>query len=44
MGAATFAGGALTGILYDYSIPTLIITVTAIQAGALALLWATRRP
>ncbi|TNC21582.1 MFS transporter [Amycolatopsis alkalitolerans] len=39
LGGATLAGGALTGALYDYSIPTLIVTVTAIQAGAIALLW-----
>jgi MFS family permease len=42
MGAATLAGGALTGILYDYSIPALVITVAAIQAVALALLWFVR--
>jgi MFS family permease len=44
MGAAAFAGGAMTGVLYDHSIPALIITVAAVQAGALALLWATHRP
>lgn len=44
MGGAAFAGGALTGVLYDYSIPALIITVVAVQVGALALLWAARRP
>jgi hypothetical protein len=42
MGAATLVGGALTGALYDVSIPTLIITVAAIQATALVLLFATR--
>jgi MFS family permease len=40
-GAAALAGGALTGILYGYSAPALIITVATIQAGALVLLWAT---
>jgi MFS family permease len=39
MGAAAFAGGALTGILYDYSIAALVITVGSVQVGALALLW-----
>lgn len=42
LGAATFIGGALTGLLYDYSIQTLAITVAAIQVAALVLLWATR--
>ena len=44
LGGATFAGGALTGALYGYSIPTLVITVAAIQAAALILLRATRTP
>jgi MFS family permease len=44
MGTAAFAGGALTGVLYDHSIAALVITVAAVQAGALALLWATHRP
>jgi MFS family permease len=34
-GASAFAGGALVGALYDQSIHTLVITVTAIQALAL---------
>ncbi|MCX4425895.1 MFS transporter [Streptomyces mirabilis] len=42
MGAAALAGGALTGALYDVSIPSLIATVAAIQAAALVLLWVTR--
>lgn len=42
IGAATLAGGTLTGALYTYSIPALVITVAAIQAAALALLVATR--
>jgi MFS family permease len=42
MGAATLAGGALTGVLYEYSIPALVITVAAIQAVALALLCSVR--
>ncbi|WP_325099951.1 MFS transporter [Streptomyces sp. GMY02] len=44
MGAATLAGGVLTGALYEVSVPALIITVAAIQAAALALLVATRGP
>ncbi len=43
IGAATLAGGTLTGLLYDYSIPTLITTVIAVQIAALALLAATTR-
>jgi MFS family permease len=43
MGAATFIGGALTGALYDVSVPLLVIVVAAIQASALALLWIARR-
>lgn len=42
VGAATMAGGALTGALYGYSIPIMIITVAAIQAAALALLATSR--
>ncbi|HEY7225444.1 MAG TPA: MFS transporter [Micromonosporaceae bacterium] len=42
LGGATLIGGALTGALYDYSIPVLIVTVAAIQAVAIVLLWATR--
>lgn len=45
MGAATLGGGALTGALYDYSIPALVATVAAIQAVAIVLLLVTsRRP
>lgn len=42
IGAATLIGGTLTGALYTYSIPALMITVATIQAAALALLVATR--
>ncbi|MFJ8383888.1 MFS transporter [Streptomyces sp. NPDC094438] len=42
IGAASLAGGALTGALYGYSIPVLIVVVAAIQVGALALLAALR--
>lgn len=38
VGAASLAGGALTGGLYGYSIPVLITVVVAIQVLALALL------
>ncbi|MEU6660072.1 MFS transporter [Streptomyces sp. NPDC046821] len=38
VGAAAFAGGTLTGVLYDVSIPLLITVVAAIQAAAVALL------
>ncbi|WP_416482587.1 MFS transporter [Streptomyces sp. CL12] len=44
MGATALAGGALTGALYDVSIPVLITTVAVVQVTALALLWATRTP
>lgn len=37
LGAATAAGGALTGWLYDTSIPALLITVAAIQIAAIGL-------
>jgi len=37
LGAATAIGGALTGWLYDTSIPALITTVAAIQIAAIAL-------
>ena len=37
LGAATAAGGALTGWLYDISILALIITVAAIQIAAIGL-------
>jgi MFS family permease len=37
LGAATAIGGALTGWLYDTSIPALIATVAAIQITAIAL-------
>ncbi len=42
MGATALAGGALTGALYDVSIPALITAVAGIQAAALVLLWITR--
>ncbi|WP_432180615.1 MFS transporter [Streptomyces sp. NBC_00063] len=38
VGVAAFAGGALTGVLYDVSIPLLIVVVAAIQAAAVLLL------
>ncbi|MGW6141214.1 MFS transporter [Streptomyces sp. NPDC055144] len=38
VGVAAFAGGALTGVLYDTSIPVLIAVVAAIQATAVLLL------
>ncbi|MFC9460041.1 MFS transporter [Streptomyces sp. NPDC056983] len=38
VGVAAFAGGALTGVLYDTSIPWLIVVVAAIQAAAVLLL------
>ncbi|MFF1586712.1 MFS transporter [Streptomyces sp. NPDC058286] len=38
VGVAAFAGGALTGVLYDISIPVLIAVVAAIQAAAVLLL------
>ncbi|MCQ8186954.1 MFS transporter [Streptomyces rugosispiralis] len=38
VGAASLAGGALTGGLYGYSIPVLITVVVGIQVLALALL------
>ncbi|MEU6497635.1 MFS transporter [Streptomyces sp. NPDC046984] len=44
MGAASLAGGAVTGALYEVSVPVLVTTVGAIQAAALVLLWATRSP
>lgn len=44
MGATALAGGALTGVLYDVSIPVLIATVATIQAASLVLLWVTRMP
>ncbi|MCV7108149.1 MFS transporter [Mycolicibacterium chitae] len=37
MGAATAAGGALTGWLYDTSVPALIATVAGVQLVAVAL-------
>ena len=36
LGAATAAGGALTGWLYDTSIPALITTMAVIQGIAVA--------
>ncbi|MGW3951228.1 MFS transporter [Streptomyces sp. NPDC004752] len=41
VGAASLAGGALTGGLYGYSVPVLISAVVVIQVLALALLAAT---
>lgn len=38
IGAATLAGGALTGLLYEYSIPLLVGVVIAVQVAALAVL------
>ncbi|MFE9922742.1 MFS transporter [Streptomyces sp. NPDC005774] len=42
VGAASLAGGALTGGLYGYSIPMLITVVVAIQVFAVVLLAVTR--
>lgn len=42
MGAAALVGGALAGVLYDVSVPLLIVVVACIQAAALVLLWVTR--
>ncbi|MQY33998.1 hypothetical protein SRB17_19640 [Streptomyces sp. RB17] len=42
VGAASLAGGALTGGLYGYSIPVLITVVVAIQVLAVVLLLVTR--
>ncbi|MEU2715463.1 MFS transporter [Streptomyces sp. NPDC007205] len=42
VGAASLAGGALTGGLYGYSIPVLIMVVVAIQVLAVVLLAVTR--
>lgn len=42
VGAASLAGGALTGGLYGYSIPVLITVVVAIQILAVVLLAVTR--
>lgn len=44
MGAATAAGGALTGWLYDVSVPILVTTVCAIQLAALVLAVLLRLP
>jgi MFS family permease len=47
LGAATAAGGALTGWLYDTSIPALVVTVAVIQIAAIGLaitVIARRRP
>ncbi len=41
-GAAALAGGALAGALYG-QVPTLIVTVAALQLAAFLLLWATMR-
>ncbi|MEU5432123.1 MFS transporter [Streptomyces sp. NPDC020719] len=42
VGAASLAGGALTGALYTYSIPVLIWVIAAIQVSALGVLAALR--
>jgi MFS family permease len=42
VGAASLAGGALTGGLYGYSIPLLIMVVVAVQVLAVVLLAVTR--
>ncbi|MEE1783167.1 MFS transporter [Streptomyces sp. SP17BM10] len=42
-GAATLAGGVLTGALYQTSIPALVTVVAAIQAASLVLLAVVRR-
>ncbi|MFF4547223.1 MFS transporter [Streptomyces sp. NPDC001435] len=42
VGAASLAGGALTGGLYGYSVPVLITVVIAIQVAAVVLLAVTR--
>lgn len=42
MGAAALLGGALTGVLYEVSVPLLIAVVAGIQAAALVLLRVTR--
>ncbi|MCC5475747.1 MFS transporter [Streptomyces barringtoniae] len=42
VGAASLAGGALTGGLYGYSIPVLITVVVAVEALAVVLLLVTR--
>jgi MFS family permease len=47
LGAATAAGGALTGWLYDTSIPALVVTAVVIQIAAIGLaitVIARRRP
>ncbi|MBY8879927.1 MFS transporter [Actinacidiphila acidipaludis] len=41
LGAGSLAGGALTGALYDDSVPALVGAVAAIQAAALVLLLVT---
>jgi len=38
LGAAALVGGALTGALYDWSVPALVVTVLVVQAGALVML------
>ncbi|MBN0047432.1 MFS transporter [Streptomyces actuosus] len=42
MGGAALAGGALTGVLYEVSVPALITVVACVQAAALVLLWRTQ--
>lgn len=43
IGVATAAGGALTGLLYEISVPALIVVVAAIQLVAIVFLLATGR-
>ncbi|MEH0550943.1 MULTISPECIES: MFS transporter [unclassified Streptomyces] len=42
MGMAALAGGALAGVLYEVSVPLLIVVVAGIQAAALVVLGFTR--
>lgn len=42
VGAATLAGGAPTGLLYEYSVPVLVGVVIAVQVVALAVLVVSR--
>ncbi len=45
IGVATAVGGALTGLLYERSVPLLISVVVAIQILAMAALpWVLRKP
>ena len=42
-GAAAALGGAMAGLLYEHSLPALILAVSATQVAALALLVITLR-